>query len=261
MALIIYSNAIIEELSPNNLVFTEDEIINIFGENYHTLHSKRITEIPNCWAAWGTMDNPANNEYNLIGSEIIDFDIDSPLLIIHDSEINPEWRITDDIILKNYDDFHQDITKHINKVAADVLKKEQDQIENGEKEDSRITLKQLGITLDKKLLFSFDLDSQAKDFFTNTSFFNFSKNILNYLTKNYDNDRINKKPFTIFDDNKTVVVVEEDKVEATLDKIIKTFEEFEHYENCQLLHAIKEKWINSNKEIPQKKKRGRPKKL
>jgi len=259
MAIIIHSNAIIEEMHASNLVFTEDDILNTFNESYHTMCSKRISEVPNTWAVWALMDNPPENEYNLIGSDILDLDIDSPLLIIHDSEINPEWKLTDDVLQKGYDEFLKDVSKFINDIAANVVKEDQEKIENGEKKSASISLKQLGITPDKKLLFLFDLNLQSKEFFVDNAFYIFSQKIIEYLQDNFSKNLKNNLPFTIFDDNKTVVIVNDDMVEQTLVKLIETFGHIENYENCKTLHEIKEQWLNRFA-TPEKRKRGRPKK-
>jgi hypothetical protein len=261
MAIIIHSNAIIEEIGPIELVFTEDEILNSFNENYHTMCSKRISEIPNTWAVWGLMDNPPENEFNMIGSDIVELDIDSPLMIIHDSEINPKWKLTDDILQKSYEEFLHDISRFVNEIAIEVIKEDQSKINNGEKDPTLIALKQLGITSDKKLLFLFDLNSQTNEFFSDHAFVTFSQKILEYLQINFNKNLKKKAPFTIFDDNKTVVIVNDEMVEPTLIKIIKTFERVEHYESCKALMEIKEKWINKTTIATQKKTRGRPKKI
>jgi len=259
MAIIIYSNAVLEELKPSNLVFTEEEILNIFDDQYHTMCSKRLSEIPNSWAVWALMDNPPANEYNMIGSDVIDLDIDSPLVVIHDSEINPTWKLTDDILQKNYDEFLHDVSQYINEIAVEAVKEDQEKVNNGEKNSSLIVLKQMGVTPDKKLLFVFDIDSQTKDFFRDNSFAIFSQKILEYLESNFDKNLKNKVPFTIFDDNKTLVIVDDEKVEPTIDKLIEIFEYTEKYESCKVLSEMKVKWIKKAEPV-EKKKRGRPKK-
>jgi len=259
MAVIIYSNAILEEISPANLVFTEDEILNIFNENYHTMCSKRISEIPNSWAVWGLMDNPPENEFNMIGSDVVEVEIDSPLMIIHDSEINPSWKLTDDILQKGYNEFLNDTSRFVNEIAAEVIKEDKAKVENGEKDPTLISLKQIGITDDKKLLFLFDVNDQTDEFFLDDAFFIFSERIFTYLQTNFNKNLKKKIAFTIFDDNKTVVIVNDNMVESTLIKIIQAFEHNEEYEKCKSLTDIKNKWlaknsaVNENKRISRKK--------
>jgi hypothetical protein len=260
MAIILYSNAILETIRPAGLTFTEDEMLDVFSEDYHTMHSKRILEVPNTWAVWGSMDNPPNNEYNIIGSDIVDYDIDSPLLMIHDSEINPNWKITDDVIQFGYDDFLRKISEYINEIANEVMKKKESLEENAA--GSLISLVQMGITTDKKLLFSFDPNSQDKGFYEGEPFKTFSEKILEYLKTNLDSNIKQKKPFTIFDDNKTVVIVNDENIIPTLDIIMEKFQHDENYEACKDMIVIKKK-VSLEQEVTEekpKKKRGRPKK-
>ena len=260
MAILIYSNAIIEEIRPAALVFSEDEILNAFSDDYHTMYSKRLSEVPNSWAVWAMMDDPAPNEFNIIGSDIVDTDIDSPLMIIHDSEINPTWKLVDDILQKDYNEFLHDISAYVNEIALEVVKEDQEKINNGEKQSTLISLKQLGITSDKKLLFLFDLKLQTQEFFSDHAFLTFSQKIIEYLQTNFTKNLKKKLPFTIFDDNKTVVIVNDDMVEPTLVKLIETCGIAEDYENCRVLVEIKEKWI-AKTTVAEKKKIGRPKKM
>lgn len=256
MAVILYSNAILETIRPAGLVFTEDEIINVFSETYHTMHSKRLVEIPNTWAVWASMDDPPSNEYNMLGSDIVDYDIDSPLVLIHDSEINPSWNVTDDILQFGYDAFLGKISEYINEVASETLK-ERDTTE--EHPQSLISLMQMGITPDKKLLFSFDPNNQDNGFYEGESFGAFSQRILDYMKNNLATNIDAKKPFTIFDDNKTVVIVNDKDVSATLDVMMNRFTKDENYEACNDLMRLKT-LIYGEPPAPEKKKRVRKKK-
>lgn len=260
MAIILYSNAILENMRPENLVFTEDEILSVFNENYHTIHSKRIKEVPNTWAVWASMDDPPSNEYNMIGSDIVDFDVDSPLMLIHDGEINPNWNATDPLQY-GYDEFLKRMSIFVNDIAKEAVQ-EKSYVKSSNESGSLISLTQLGITVDKKLLFSFDPDNQANTFYSGESFDNFSTKILEYLMDNFESNMINKKPFTIFDDNKTVVIVDDDKVENTLDRILHKFQAKEDYESCVHVNSIIKKWKEkiNGADVQRVKKRGRPKK-
>lgn len=256
MAVILYSNAILETLRPAGLVFTEDEIINVFSESYHTMHSKRLIEISNTWAVWASMDNPPSNEYNMLGSDIVDFDIDSPLVLIHDSELNPAWNVTDDVLQFGYDTFLRKISEYVNDVANETMKERET---SDDQPHSLISLVQMGITPDKKLLFSFDPNSQDSEFYEGKTFATFSQKILDYMKNNLAANMAAKNPFTIFDDNKTVVIVNDEDITATLDVMMDRFAKDENYEACKELMGLRT-LIYGEPPAPEKKKRSRRKK-
>ena len=88
MALVIYSTGIVEEMVALENTFSDRELVKTFDE-YTSLESYRLPDVPNTWCLWGEMDDPPELEFNKIGSEVVETDIYSHLIFIHDSEIDP----------------------------------------------------------------------------------------------------------------------------------------------------------------------------
>lgn len=238
MATLLYANGIIEELVSNDLTFTEEELINIFFD-FKILKSKRLNEIPNSWCLWGQNDIDKEVDYNRIGSDVIDIDIFSPMLIIHDSELNPEWNIIDDVIYKDYDTFKHSVIDLIDSIAESILKERAQ--ENTGTGQTNIVLDALGISKDKRLLFGFNPEKQNDTFYGNENYLIFMEQIYNYLLDNF----IVQKPFIIYADNKIIVSVEDKYVNKVVDNILEVYSNKEDYEACSIIKNIKNKWDES----------------
>jgi len=257
--IIVYSNGIVEEFRPQNKVFTENELVQSF-DNYHTIKSKRISEIPNTWCLWGEMDDAPDNEYNKIGSDIVKSHIDSHIIFVHDSELNLNWNISDKNPQKEYDDFTYDVKNLIDYIADELHQKIKENSDTG----SMIFLSAMGHTKDKRVLFSFNPTEQIEDFYSENYFNKFAIKIYEYLTSNFEED--GGIPFVIFADSKTIVIVENQHVDEILDKIINIYKKKEDYEVCSNITEIRKKWREAI--TPQiidssigKKRRGRPPKI
>lgn len=265
MAIILYSNGIIEDFDAEGVEFTDEELVKTF-ENYAHLRSFRLDEVPNTWCLWGEMNNPPPNEYNAIGSEIVDADIYSHLIIIHDSELNPNWDMKDTIIYKSYDEFIDEINAHINKMVEIVAEFNK---QNAPKDSTAmIFLTPIGQTPKKQVLFSFNPNEQNDNFFKNGNFDIFASKIYEYLTENFTiKDLDADMPFIIFSDNKTMVMVQNEHFDIFIDKLIHVYQKQEQYEICTTINNIKKQWhkyLKNNSEVASiseektKKRRGRP---
>jgi hypothetical protein len=238
MSVVCYSNGIVEEFRPLEFTFTEDELLKAFS-NYRMLKSIRIQEIPNTWLLWGIMDNPPELEYNKLGDEILNEEVFSHIVFIHDSEIDPSWKATDDVLYKSYEEFTQDVKQYLEFISEELVKKNQEQMSEADAA-SMIFLITMGHTKDKRVLFAFKPDEQSDMFYMDGSFDKFAYRMLEFLKLNFDPDP--NKPFVVFADTKTVVIVEDRYVQDLLDKMLNIFKLKERYELCSKVAEIKESW-------------------
>jgi len=253
MAICLYSNGIVEEFKPAKLTFTENELIKSFGE-YKTIKSKRLIEVPNGWCVWGEMENPDPIEFNRICTDILEVYVFSHVIFIHDSELDPKWKLND-MIYKNYVDFTSDISIFIEEMSTKIVE-EIDEMQAQGKNQNMIYLTTAGKIKDKLVIYMFNPAEQSDDFYKDGSFSNFSDNITEYLKKHF---KLNE-PLTIFSDKKIIINVEKDNVQDLFAKMLKHFEVKEHYETCAELSHLFDDWTTYINNMPPKKKRGRPKK-
>lgn len=248
MALVIYSNGIVEELIPANKIFTDKELTDTF-EYYENIKSLRLSEIPNTWCIWGEMNNPKDYEYNKLASAIANEEVFSHIIFIHDTELDREWKVTDNIIYKPYVEFIDLTSKFITNLMQNINEDEKE--DNLEAENtSMIFLTILGHTKDKRVLFAFNPDEQNDTFYIDGGWENFSSKIYEYLVKNFDNEmEDSKKPFVIFSDTKTIVIIEDHFVNNIIDKLIFQFQQKEQYEKCSVISNIKDKWYKIKNQI------------
>lgn len=238
MAIVVYSNGIVEEFRSLDYTFTEKELVDAY-HNYHTLMSSRLIEIPNTWVLWGEMHNPPENEYNKIGDEILDVEVYSHVMFIHDTEINPKWNATDNIIYKSYDEFSGLIARFLDDVSKDIVRQNQEEMSE-EDSQNMIFLITMGHTKDKRVLFAFNPHEQSDMFFVDGSFDKFAIKIFDYVEPNFDPDFT--KPFVVFADSKTVVICEDRYVYDLIDRMSDVFLKKEKYEICAKLSDMKNQW-------------------
>ena len=249
MAILLYNNGLIEDFKPKNLVFTEEEINNIFSD-YERTQSKRFIEVPNVWCIWGDNDNIIEENFNRLASETIEKDIFSPLLFIHDTEINPDWGIINLPILKNYENFRKSVYVMLDKTAEEILK-ESNETARESGQNSMVFLNTIGPTDDKRVLFEFDPHLQNENFYKPLFFNKFADRVYTFVKKFYKKN----KPFLVYADNKIIIMVNENNVEFLLNSLNDSFQKREEYETCSEIKKIKDYWADKTTEP---KKRGRP---
>jgi len=268
--LIIYSNGIVEEIVPIEDTFSYRELVKTF-DDYSFLESYRLPDVPNTWCLWGEIDNPPENEFNKIGSEVVEKDIFSHLIFIHDSELDFEWNVRDDILQKSYRQWMEELGHYTNNLIETISRERQAEIAKND-QTSMIFLTTLGHTADKRVLFAFDPTTQAENFYEN-GFETFELKIYEYLEANFYKEPIEEsKPFVIFADSKTIVIVENQHMDEFISQLLKVFEKREEYEICVAIADLKKAWDEYLK-IPEsiktknldpstgteiKKRRGRP---
>jgi len=242
MALKLYNNGIIDEVRPCSLTFTEAELVSNFT-TASKIKTMRVLEIPNTWCIFGEYVKGSDNDYNALASESVDEDIIFHVLYVHDSELNPEWNMTDEVLLKTYDDFYNDMFDYLNKLAAEFMKNENKEENEGEESEGKLVLESLGTTKDKKILFLFDINAQDPSFFSDGSFVNFSNKIVSHLL---EEKKIAKNPI-IFKDSKIVITVKPELFKHLMEKIVIEYQRKEEYEICHKLKTMTERWENLGK--------------
>lgn len=250
MAYILYSNGIVEPYRPQHLVFTEEELLNVFSE-YAEIKTSRLSTILNTWCIFGYNPSviPDPIDFNRIAAEIVKEKIYSHVLFIHDSELNPEWNVTDNILYKGYNEFSIEITKQIEITANNIISEFQSYDDEEDLASFLPQLIPLGTTGDKRILFGFNPDDQSKEFFEHDEFYVFVKKVYDYIT----NNKQTKEPFTIYEDKKAIIVVETANVKTFLNHMLEKFKSKEDYEMCTNITKIIDHW-------PPIKKRRTPKK-
>lgn len=243
MAVILYRNGLTEEYVPKNLVFSENELIDLF-KDYDNVKTKRIIPLLNTWCIYG-VDNEGEkdpDDYNRIASAIAKDTIYTNVLFVHDTEIDPDWNMTDDIIYKSYTDFRILIEKMVIDVAEAIISELEEH-----SEDVIISLplfSELGVTTDKKLIFGFNPDEQTNQFYSQ-GFNEFSEKVYKYLSINRDEQK--KTPFKIYEDNKAIIIIDPDKVKSFLSILLNNFKEQEEYEICTEISNMINDWSNNEK--------------
>jgi hypothetical protein len=240
MAILLYANGLTEESRSKEHTFTDDEIYNIF-EGYEKIKSYRLPEVPNTWCVWGER-NPPNripDELNQVGTDIVEQECYSPVLFIHDTEINPAWRLTDDIIFFGYEEFRNELSDFFNEIARGILEeREQMRIQSG-KPPNLMVLEQMGISEDKRIIFQFDMDKQIEEFFSEPNLNEFAKKVHSFLKFSYKDGDI----FAIYADKNIIIVAKDPQVKPFIEKIIAYFQHHENYEACSVIRNTYERWV------------------
>lgn len=258
MAIVLYSNGLTEEFLSNDHTFSDKEILSLFS-NFNSIQTQRLREIPNTWCVWGVYNKPLAEDYNKLGSDVLQYHCYSHILFIHDTELDPSWNLVDEIIQFGYKEFKGDIMVFLDGVALESLA-ELEKIQSKSGNPNIISIEQIGVSNDKRLIFNFNPDKQSNNFFDNNNFWEFAQKSYAFL-KNYYRDG---ESFAIFADKKMIMIIPDNKVKIYIEKLIKIFENKEDYIACADINRIFKSWTAfKNKTIDKKetsKKRGRPKK-
>lgn len=255
MAVILYSNGLTEELSPKEHTFSDQEILNLFVE-FDNMKTQRLDEVPNTWCVWGEFKNPVADDYNKLGSDVLQLHCYSHVVFLHDTEVNPSWNLSESIIHHGYADFKKTLLLFLDDVARQTLE-EIAQARQQQGTPSLMSLVQVAISIDKRVIFSLDPDGQPPDFYGKENFPGFAEKCYNFLKVNYKDGDV----FAIFADKKMIIVLTDDKVKTFIDRLIKVYQDKEDYLKCAELNEIYKKWSAykaSKVPPPEKKKRGRP---
>jgi len=252
MAILLYNNAITEEYVPVKYTFTDTEILAVF-KGFAFIRSYRLADIPNTWCVWGQR-NPINrkeDEYSYLGSEVLEQPCYSPILFIHDTEMDPKWRLTEEIILQGYNDFKEDMHSFLNDISRDLLEEKKKQRE--ERGETAPYIEPVGVSKDKRVIYLFDIDKQQPEFFMTENLSAFADNVHKFLKFSYKDGNT----FAIFANNQTIFVIEDEKVKPFIEKIIAFFESQENYEACSVIRNTYEKWVKyKEKKKKENKKKG-----
>ena len=253
--ILLYGNGLTEEIFPNEHTFSDQEILNLL-KDCDSIQTKRLEDVPNTWCVWGELENYSEEDYNKLGSEIIEEHCYSKLLILHDTEVDPSWNLTDSIIYDGYDLFKKKILTFIDEIAIETIK-EIEQIRDATGKTNLMSLDQVGISDDKRVIFRFSPEKQTPDFFDFANFDEFANKCFNFLDKFYKDGDI----LPIYADKKMIIIIEEEsEVDQYIKVLINLFEKKEEYLKCARIKDIYKKWLDFKLKKKQPKKRGRPKK-
>jgi len=251
MACLLYPSGVTEMFEPKDFTFTDEEILSVFND-YDQVRTERLYEIPNTWCVWGENKKIDETNYNRLASDIMEENIFSHILFIHDTQINPAWMLTDQIILTGYEQFKEDLLMFFDAVAQHVLSETHDDRQEGN--SNLVFLNTIGPTADKRVLFEFDPHKQSKEFYQDIFFINFADKVKEFLTNNFKNQDV----FYIYADKKTLIFIKDENVEFIMDTMINTYKRKENYEYCQELINILERWktikTSKSKKLVKKRK-------
>jgi len=253
MAILLYANGLTEEYKAKQLVFTDQELLEIFPE-FEKTRSFRLYEVPNTWCVWGEhvpMDK-VPDEFNKIGTDIMDIPCYSPVLFLHDSEVDPDWRLTDNPIYTGYLDFKAELLKFFDDIAHDILQ-ERDKMrqDKGIDKNQLLLLEQVAISKDKRVIWKFDLEKQTQEFFIEENLIEFANKVHDFLKFHYQDGDI----FAIQADKNIIIVMDDNQVKPFIDKLIALFKNIERYEACSVLRNTYDKWKKYKAKIAKERKK------
>lgn len=252
MAILLYPNGVTEEYKPAGHTFTDEELLH-FKFNKALIRSFRLYEVPNTWCIWGERlpQNIREDEANPIGSIIVDQQCWAPILFVHDSEMNPDWRLTDDIIVSGYPVWKNDLSIFFDEVAKEVLEEREALRRNNPNPPSQMVLDEMGVSDDKRVIYKFVLDRQKEEFFIEKNLDEFAQKVHSFLKFSYKDGEI----FAIYADKNIIIVTDDEDVKPFIDKMIAYFESKENYEACSVIRKTYQKWAKYKKENSGKKKK------
>ena len=248
MAIILYPSGVTETYKPKEFTFTDEEILKIF-DDFSWIRTARLYEVPNTWCVWGENGEDDDADFNKLGSDILQENVFCPILFIHDTEINPAWILTDQIILRGYDEFKDELLRLFDQVAENVIMETQRFREEQGETAHLLFLNTIGPTEDKRVLFEFDPQKQAQEFYEDKYFGLFAVKVREYLSTNKPG-----KLFNIYHDKKSVIYCKEENIKMLIDMLIDYFKKHESYEYCQELKAVHQKWEERK---PKRKKKAK----
>ena len=251
---VLYQNGLSEEHKPKNFTYTEDELTN-FLPDFDSIRTFRLSEVPNTWCMWGE-NNPIDkrpDEYNQIASEAIDEDIYSPMFFIHDTEINPDWKLTDEIIQNGYVRFKKELLEFLDYTAFEILEEQEYLREEQGMSPSLVSLEQVGISVDKRIVYRFDISKQTKELLKPNNFMEFSLKMHDFLKNYYKDGEI----FVIYADKNILIEISDEQVKPLVNQVLETLQVEEKYEMCSELKNIYDRWASykAKKATKEKKKR------
>lgn len=251
MAIQLYANGITEEFKPSKFTFTDAELLDIV-EKYINIRSFRLYEVPNVWCIWGEKkpEDTLEEDFNSVGTNILDQPCFAPLLFMHDSEINPAWGLTDQMIMVGYDEFKQSLGEFFDEVAKDILKEKARVRDESGKPPQSLNLEEMGVTKDKKILFKFDIDKQNEEFYMDANLHEFANKVHNFLKFSYQEDPV----FAIYGDKNVVIISEDNKVKPFIDKILAYYNAKENYEASSVVRNTYEKWAKYKNSLMERPK-------
>jgi hypothetical protein len=251
MAVILYPSGVTESFEPSTYTFTDEEILSIY-DDFTEIRTARLYEVPNTWCVWGEKENMSEDDFNKLATDILQENIFCPVLFIHDTQLDPAWMLTDNVILKGYDQFREDLLRFFDQIAENVILESQRMREEQGKNTNLVFLTAVGPTEDKRVLFEFDPHKQSQEFFSDLYFINFANKVREFI---WANSKQFFEIFYVYEDKKTVIFTKDEHVEFIVNLVIEAFKKHEKYEYCQEIKTYYEKWLKFKKKIEKKKKK------
>lgn len=258
MCIVLYGNGLTEELLPKEHTFSDQEILDLFKE-FDSMQTQRLDQVPNTWCVWGEYKNPQGEDYNKLASDILRLHCYSHLIFLHDTEVNPSWNLSESIIHHGYSEFKKELLIFMDSIARQTIQ-EIEQARAAQGQPTLMVMEQVGISVDKRVIFNLNPDNQPPEFYGKVNFPEFAEKCYKFLKKNYKDGDV----FAIFADKKMIIVLKDEKVKVFIDHIIKVFEEREDYLVCAEIKDIYKKWetfkASAKPPEPPKKRKRPPKK-
>jgi hypothetical protein len=249
MAVILYPSGVTETYEPKAFVFTDEEILHIF-KDYEYIRTSRLLEVQNTWCVWGQTTKTDDADFNKLGSDIIQENMYCALMFIHDTQIDPAWMLTDNILYTSYDQFKVNLLNYFDRIAENVLKQTQKTRETQGKNTNLVFLNTIGPTSDKRVLFEFDPHKQSQEFYEDNFFISFADKVKEFLQTSYQIQDI----FYLYHNKKTLIFIKDENVEFLITKILEFYKKMEKYEYCQDIKMIYEKWKSFKNKKTNKRK-------
>lgn len=240
MGVILYANGLTEEIRPKESVFTDKELL-VYFNKFDKIKTYRIFEVPNTWCIWGEYNNikGREDEFNRLGSGIVDNKCYSPIIFLHDTEIDESWNLTDNVIYKSYDEFKREFLSFLDAIAIDILREAEILRREMGESPNFMRLEQIGVSSDKRIIFSFDFKKQNEEFFHPENIREFAKKVHEFLNKNYKDGEV----FAVYADKNMILTLKDSQVGIFLNKIMSIFETMEEYEKCETIKKVYERWL------------------
>ena len=255
MSVLLYANGLTEAYKAKELVFTDQELLEIFPD-FEKTRSFRLYEVPNTWCVWGERSpiDKVPDEFNKVGTDIMDTPCYSPVLFLHDSEVDPSWRLTENPIYTGYNDFKVELLKFFDNIAKDILQeRDRMRLNKGINKNQLLTLDQVAISKDKRVIWKFDLEKQTKEFFIEANLTEFANKVHDFLKFHYQDGDI----FAIQADKNIIIIMDDNQVKSFIDKLIALFKNQEKYEACSVLRNTYNKWKKYKRKIAKEIKEGK----
>ncbi len=239
MAIILYPSGVLRDYRPKGSTFTDKEILELY-KKFPKVRTKRLFDIPNTWMVWANTQKNEKDAFSHIGSSIIEEEVFTPILFVHDTEMDISWALSDDPILYTYKQFNVELRQFIDGIARDLITENNADWESGASNKNLIMLTTIGSTSDNRVLFDFLPTNQQEDFWK-LRFDEFAEKTIKFLIEKQDR-AFGELGVIIFSDKKIMIRVRHEHFLELLEKLNDYSEKHEQYEWCSFIKYFKDPW-------------------